>query len=123
MALRCLLVDDDAHFLESARALLQREGMQEHPGPPAPDASQTSRDAHPVARAAQTEPNPPPEATTPAPVQPETPVLPPATGDGADPSQAGGTHGGASTAPLLPAPETSPPSAPSQAQATPVTPE
>jgi CheY-like chemotaxis protein len=28
MALRCLLVDDDAHFLESARALLEREGMQ-----------------------------------------------------------------------------------------------
>jgi CheY-like chemotaxis protein len=28
MALRCLLVDDDAHFLESARTLLQREGMQ-----------------------------------------------------------------------------------------------
>jgi CheY-like chemotaxis protein len=28
MAWRCLLVDDDAHFLESARALLQREGMQ-----------------------------------------------------------------------------------------------
>jgi DNA-binding response OmpR family regulator len=28
MALRCLLVDDDAHFLESARVLLQREGMQ-----------------------------------------------------------------------------------------------
>ncbi|HTF49666.1 MAG TPA: response regulator [Pseudonocardia sp.] len=28
MALRCLLVDDDAHFLESAMTLLQREGLQ-----------------------------------------------------------------------------------------------
>ena len=27
MALRCLLVDDDARFLESARALLELEGM------------------------------------------------------------------------------------------------
>jgi two-component system nitrate/nitrite response regulator NarL len=28
MALRCLLVDDDARFLESARALLELEGLQ-----------------------------------------------------------------------------------------------
>ncbi|WP_445184101.1 response regulator [Pseudonocardia sp. Cha107L01] len=28
MALRCLLVDDDAHFLDSARTLLQREGLR-----------------------------------------------------------------------------------------------
>jgi CheY-like chemotaxis protein len=28
MALRCLLIDDSAHFLQSARTLLQREGFE-----------------------------------------------------------------------------------------------
>jgi CheY-like chemotaxis protein len=40
MALRCLLVDDDAHFLESARVLLQQEGMQVHTASSGAEAAQ-----------------------------------------------------------------------------------
>jgi CheY-like chemotaxis protein len=47
MALRCLLVDDSAHFRESARALLEREGVSVEVASTGADAARRAGELRP----------------------------------------------------------------------------